>query len=127
MPASRLHASKDHDAFRGFRSKHLDVDIHLEVNKVVDEMAAEDAGLLFYSNTLSWLSQLRQLLGKAGSPVRKGNLFTSGGLLRPSSAWAPVLLPEAQHRTRRYVKTVSLVRFSALSPLSALPFCPLFT
>jgi hypothetical protein len=100
IPASKAMAERDHDAFRAFRSDRLEMEMHMHVQGHDDQEVS--AAILLYSNTLSWGFYLQELMGLPSSSIRKGNLYTTGGVLKPSRYWAPNTLSEKLHRHARY-------------------------
>ena len=92
-------AARDHDAFRGFRSDRLELEMHMHVKGQAERDVS--AAILLYSNALSWGYRLQDFMGLPSSSIRKGSLYSTGGVLKPSRSWAPNTLSEKLHRRAR--------------------------
>eukprot|EP00045_Choanoeca_perplexa_P017793 m.267005 g.267005 ORF g.267005 m.267005 type:complete len:2379 (-) comp17632_c0_seq2:341-7477(-) len=101
LPASKAMAAPDHDAFRAFRSDRLEVEMHTNVTG--QNQRGVSAAIILYSNTLSWCFRLQEVMAVPSSSVRKGNLYGTGGVLKPSRSWALNTLSEGLHRRARYI------------------------
>ena len=71
--------NQEHDSYRAFRSKHLNISLGLETRPGRDRPRMD-----MFSSTLRWFENLKFIFSCASRPIRRGSVFGNNRLKKPS-------------------------------------------
>uniref|UniRef100_A0A6A7FYG4 Protein KIAA0100-like n=3 Tax=Hirondellea gigas TaxID=1518452 RepID=A0A6A7FYG4_9CRUS len=74
-------SNQEHDSYRAFRSRNLDINISLETKTLVKDNVKVNPviEMLFYGSTLRWFENLKFILSGVTRPIRRGLVFGNAG------------------------------------------------
>ncbi|KAA0202060.1 hypothetical protein HAZT_HAZT000626 [Hyalella azteca] len=78
-------SNQEHDSYRSFRSRNLDININLETRPLVRDNVVVNPviEMLFYGSTLRWFENLKFILSGVTRPIRRGKVFNNTAPRKP--------------------------------------------